>query len=58
MSDLSAKCGQCGHVWTVAKLPMPLGQVAKLAMQASCPMGCNGQVFVAKTPDPEQEQPQ
>lgn len=36
-TDLNAECRCCGHIWTVAKLPMPINKVAKLAKKAACP---------------------
>jgi len=38
-NTLDAKCRveSCGHVWTVAQLPMQLTKVAALAKRAACP---------------------
>lgn len=44
-NTFDARCGTCGHVWIVAHLPMALDKVAKLAIAARCPKGCDGKVF-------------
>jgi hypothetical protein len=41
------RCASCGHVWTVAHLPMELSKLAKLAMAAQCPKGCDAKVMLA-----------
>lgn len=51
MADLFAKCGTCGRVWLVAKLPMPLATAAKLSKRAACANGCGGKVFPATDED-------
>lgn len=38
---LDGKCKGCGEVFTVARLPMPLDQIARLSMRAKCPT-CGG----------------
>lgn len=38
---LDGKCLACGHVFTVADLPKPMHEVAKLCRRAKCPE-CGG----------------
>ncbi len=35
--SLYGKCGDCGCVFLVARLPMELAKAARLAMRAACP---------------------
>ena len=51
---LDGKCKGCGEVFTVANLPMPLDQVAKLSRKAKCP-SCGGKRIVLATPHREGE---
>lgn len=47
-NTLNGKCGECGHVWVVAYLPMSITKVSYVAKRAACPRcGC-GKVFVAQ----------
>lgn len=44
---MSARCGDCDHIWTVVELPMPLHRAAEIMIAARCPRGCTGKVFCA-----------
>lgn len=46
---LKAKCSadECGQVWVVAYLPMPLDKVGMLAQRAACPHCANEHPTVA-----------
>jgi hypothetical protein len=33
-----AKCGACGHLWTICFLPMEMTKAATIMMRACCPM--------------------
>jgi len=47
-NTLNGKCGECGHVFVVAHLPMPLTTAASLAKRAACPKCGNAKsIFVA-----------
>lgn len=37
MTDFHAKCPECGHVWAVVKLPMPIDEAARAMLAAFCP---------------------
>ena len=41
MDDMSREfwghCGDCGHVWIIAYLPMEIERFARIAMHAYCP---------------------
>lgn len=43
-----ARCGECGHCWPAAYLPMEMTACAKLLLQAACPMCASKKVFIAK----------
>ncbi len=45
----NVRCGaaECGHVWPVAYLPMPIDLVAKVAKGARCPLCGGSKVFCA-----------
>lgn len=49
---LRGSCGDCGHVWVVAYLPMELTKVVRIAGRAACPMCAGSQVFVATASAP------
>lgn len=51
MTDLFAKCPTCGNVWKVAKLPMEVRKVARLAKAARCSCGSDEKPLVASTDD-------
>lgn len=36
-NTLAGQCGECGHVFVVAHLPMPLEKAAALMKRAACP---------------------
>ncbi|ALJ14087.1 hypothetical protein [Sphingopyxis macrogoltabida] len=38
MSDFYAKCPECGHVWSVVKLPMEAKEAARRMIAAFCPV--------------------
>lgn len=38
-------CGECGHTWTAAILPMSVDDFARLARRAACPRGCRAKVL-------------
>ena len=44
---LDGQCAACAHVWPIAFLPQELAKVAKLAMAARCPRGCDAKVLIA-----------
>jgi len=46
-ATFNARCGICDHVWTIAYLPLPVTDVARLAKHAACPKGCRGKVLCA-----------
>jgi hypothetical protein len=45
---LKGKCGECEHVFIVARLPMPLDKAAKLMKSAACPQCASTKIFVAQ----------
>lgn len=49
---LRGRCNDCGHVWVVAYLPMPLTNAARLMQRAACPMCAGTKVFVATAGGP------
>ena len=54
MTDLFAKCSDCGCVWLVAKLPADLRKVGQLSRKAACANGCKSKPVLASDPDPDQ----
>jgi hypothetical protein len=44
---LDARCGDCGHVWTVAHLPMEVGKACRLMAAALCPKCAGAKILVA-----------
>ena len=52
MNALSGKCQDCGHVFVVAHLPMPLVKVAQLAKSAACPKCASRDLRVANAAAP------
>lgn len=45
--SIDGRCSKCGHVWEIARLPMPLEQAAKLMERARCPQCSSGKIYVA-----------
>ena len=53
MSDaLRGRCGDCGHIWVIAYLPMTVEKVACLGRRAACPMCAGTGVFIAPAAGP------
>ncbi len=49
---LYGKCSGCGHVFLLAKLPMEVSKVAKLALRAGCTQcGATAGIVVASAED-------
>jgi len=46
-----AKCGDCGHCWQAAYLPMPLADAARLLGRAACPACASTRAMVARQAD-------
>lgn len=44
-----AKCRECGHVWIIGYLPMPMRQMGKLSGKAKCPKCGDKKPLLAKT---------
>lgn len=50
-SDFWAKCPECGHVWSVVKLPMEIIEAARRMMAAFCPRCGNDSPKAANAAD-------
>jgi DNA-directed RNA polymerase subunit RPC12/RpoP len=46
-NTLNGKCGECGEVFVVVRLPMPLAKAAKVMKAAICPHCASTKIFVA-----------
>lgn len=49
---MRCRCGDCGWVWVIAYLPMPVEKVARLGLRAACPMCACTKVFLAPSAGP------
>lgn len=49
--DFWAKCHECGHVWCVVKLPMPIEEAARRMIAAFCPICGNDSPTTAPPTD-------
>lgn len=54
---LRGRCGDCGHIWVIAYLPMPIAKVARLGQRAACPMCACSKVFIATAESPMPPEP-
>lgn len=45
-ATVEPRCGDCGHRWVAAYLPLDMARAGELLKAARCPFGCDGQVFV------------
>lgn len=45
---IEGQCAECGHVWVVCFLPMPLKDVARLMKHVACPACAETRVYVAE----------
>lgn len=52
--QVDAICDDCGHVWTVAHLPMSVTDFVKLADAARCPNCASANAMVKAWKEPEQ----
>lgn len=50
-ADFYAKCPECGHVWSVVKLPMEAREAARAMMAAFCPACGNDSPTTAPAAD-------
>ncbi len=48
-----ANCGECGHKWVAAWLPMKILKAAEVLRTARCPLCASGKVFVASPSEDE-----
>jgi len=52
-NGLYGRCDSCDHVFLIAKLPMPLLDVARLGTNAACPYCAGTKIFTATKEDLE-----
>lgn len=41
-TPFNGRCGGCGHVWTIAYIPMELTKFSTITKAAKCPMCATG----------------
>jgi hypothetical protein len=47
-TDFWVHCGECGHAWVAAILPMAVDDFARVANRATCPRGHRAKVYCGK----------